>query len=266
MKLIKPASAGIALVLDIGNTSASAALADIGRGRLLRKIRVPSTAPRSGIRDALSSLLKGCGYPPSHAVLAAVVPADGWRRELRRVLGFQSLEVGAKLRMGFSLGGYPKPNTIGPDRLADAAAAVWRFGAPVITVNCGTATVLNVIDGKGVFAGGMILPGAPLFLEYLSERTARLPRLCWRGASSGVPSVGRSTAQAMRAGAVFGFAGMVEAAIRQARLALGEKKTSVCVTGGYSGRLAGQLPFHVFVDRDLTLLGLCRILSLNTNI
>ena len=252
-----------ALVVDIGNTSVSAAVADVEKGRLLRKIRVPLSASRNEVRDILRKLLQSRACRPSRAVLAAVVPADVWRQELERALGSPALEVGPKLRLGFSLGAYPKPGTIGPDRLADAAAAIRRFGAPAVTVNCGTATVLNAVDAKGLFLGGMILPGAPLFLDYLSERTARLPRLRWREESSGVAVIGRSTVQAMRAGSVFGFAGMLEAAIQQTCQALGENKVPVCVTGGYSGGLAGQLALPVFFDQDLTLLGLCRIFALN---
>jgi type III pantothenate kinase len=194
-----------------------------------------------------------------------VVPAATvlWRAELARVIGAPVLEVGPGLDLGFRLGSYPRPATIGPDRLADAAAAVWRHGAPVVTVNCGTATVVNVVDGRGIFLGGMILPGAPLFLEYLAARTALLPALRWRPMPRRLPGAGRSTEAAMRLGAAVGFAGMVEAAVAHARRALGRPGAPVRLAGGYADRLAGRLGPNVHADADMTLAGLWRIHMLN---
>ena len=72
---------------------------------------------------------------------------------------------------------YPKPETIGADRLADAEGAVARYGAPVLVMDFGTALTAAVVTEDRVWRGGVIAPGFPLMRDYLFERTAKLPRM-----------------------------------------------------------------------------------------
>jgi len=67
---------------------------------------------------------------------------------------------------------YPKPNSIGPDRLANAVAARNRFGAPVVVVDFGTAVTFDVVNRAGNYAGGIIAPGLAAMTDYLHEKTA----------------------------------------------------------------------------------------------
>ena len=48
---------------------------------------------------------------------------------------------------------------MGADRVANSVAATERYGYPVIVVDFGTATNLDVVDKDGVFRGGAISPG-----------------------------------------------------------------------------------------------------------
>jgi type III pantothenate kinase len=72
---------------------------------------------------------------------------------------------------------YPKPNSIGPDRLANAVAARRRFGAPVVVVDFGTAVTFDVVDARGNYVGGIIAPGLAAMTDYLHEKTALLPKI-----------------------------------------------------------------------------------------
>lgn len=256
------------IMADIGNTSVALALADECTGALLHKLRQPLIAARSDIRAAIAGLCKNRSARHIASVYASSAkPAlmKPWLLELTRVADTTPLQVSSRLVLGFSLRAYARPATIGTDRLADAAAAVWRKGAPVITLDCGTATVINVVDGRGCFLGGMILPGAPLFLEYLAGRTAVLPELDWRPVLHAPAGVGRSTRSAMRLGAAVGFEGMVLAAVDHARRALSGKRPWLFLTGGHAQHLAARLGTRVVYDPDLTLTGLWRIYVLNTN-
>ena len=67
---------------------------------------------------------------------------------------------------------YPKPHSIGPDRLANAVAAKFHFGVPVIVVDFGTAVTFDVVDAKGNYVGGIIAPGLAAMTDYLHEKTA----------------------------------------------------------------------------------------------
>jgi len=53
------------------------------------------------------------------------------RKTLRQLWSLEALELTAKTRTGLGID-YPRPETIGPDRLANALAARDRFGAPVV--------------------------------------------------------------------------------------------------------------------------------------
>ena len=147
---------------------------------------------------------------------------------------------------------YPKPETIGADRLADAAGAVSRYGAPVLVMDFGTALTAAVVTADGVWRGGVIAPGFPLMRDYLFERTAKLPRMELRGGKA--PKIGRSTEEAMRFGALVGYRGMVREIVAELR------KNFACdfklvATGGFAKWVLKDLDLPFTVDPTLTLYG-----------
>lgn len=156
-----------------------------------------------------------------------------------------------------------QPQRVGIDRLLNAwAARHWRRAArPVIVVDSGTATTVDLITQDGVFRGGSILPGLRLSARALHEYTARLPLLDVDDAAAGWPSVpGRNTEAAIRAGLLVGQLGAVkELAARlteAARIHYGDEcDPELFVTGGGGRLLAQHLPGAVYVD-SLALHGL----------
>lgn len=147
---------------------------------------------------------------------------------------------------------YPKPETIGADRLADAAGAVSRYGAPVLVMDFGTALTAAVVTRDGVWRGGVIAPGFPLMRDYLFERTAKLPRMeLGRGRA---PKIGRSTEEAMRFGALVGYRGMVREIVATLRANFGEDFKLVA-TGGFARWALKGLDLPFVIDPTLTLYG-----------
>jgi len=134
---------------------------------------------------------------------------------------------------------YPKPDTIGPDRLANAVAARHHFGAPVVVVDFGTAVTFDVVNRAGNYAGGIIAPGLAAMTDYLHEKTALLPRIKIREIKS---AVGKSTEQAMLVGAVHGYRGLVRGLIGQLKRELRARRLPVVATGGYAKLIAAGLP------------------------
>lgn len=61
-----------------------------------------------------------------------------------------------------------------PDRIADAVAAKERYGAPVVVVDFGTATNIEVTDRDGNFVGGVIAPGVETSAAALFSHATRL--------------------------------------------------------------------------------------------
>jgi len=147
---------------------------------------------------------------------------------------------------------YPKPETIGADRLADAAGAVERYGAPVLVMDFGTALTAAVVTKNRVWRGGVIAPGFPLMRDYLYERTAKLPRM--RIGSGKAPKIGRSTEEAMRFGALVGYRGMVREIVTELRRNF-KTDFKLVATGGFAKWVLGDLDLPFVIDPTLTLYG-----------
>ena len=95
---------------------------------------------------------------------------------VRRRWRVDCLELTPKTLRGVGID-YPKPNTIGPDRLANAVAVARHFGAPSVVVDFGTAVTFDVVNRAGNYVGGIIAPGLAAMTDYLHEKTALLPRI-----------------------------------------------------------------------------------------
>ena len=148
---------------------------------------------------------------------------------------------------------YPKPDTIGPDRLASAVAARHHFGAPVVVVDFGTAVTFDVVNRAGDYVGGIIAPGLAVMTDYLHEKTALLPKIRIREVTT---VVGKNTEQAMLIGAVHGYRGLVRELIAELKRELRTKHLPVIATGGYARLIAAKLPEISAVEPNLTLEGL----------
>ena len=147
---------------------------------------------------------------------------------------------------------YPKPETIGADRLADAAGAVEKYGAPVLVMDFGTALTAAVVTADRVWRGGVIAPGFPLMRDYLFERTAKLPRMSI--GSGRVPKIGRSTEEAMRFGALVGYRGMVREIVAELKKNF-KSDFRLVATGGFARWVLRGLDLPFTVDSTLTLYG-----------
>lgn len=237
----------IALV-DIGNTHTHVALAD--GDRPLRRIRnIPTSALRG--REGRNRIQEWLGRSrPRGACLCSVVPGATVR--IRELLGVPTLQLDPSTLRGVTLD-YPRPGTIGQDRLANAVAARHHFGAPVVVVDFGTAVTFDVVDRRGCYVGGIIAPGLAAMTDYLHDKTALLPRI--RLIDPGT-AIGRSTRQAMQVGAVHGYRGLVRELIVELRRELRARRLPVVATGGYAGLIARGLPAITHVREHLTLEGL----------
>jgi len=238
------------IVIDVGNTSTGIARYDHGRVSHIAHIN-------GGIRkrpeECARALRRAAGGAVHGAVLGSVVPSvnTAWQRLVRRLAGVPLLVVGSDTPMRVRVD-YPRPRTIGPDRLANACGGVVRYGAPLVVADFGTALTFDVITADRRYIGGVIAPGLPVMTDYLFERTALLPRLKLGGAC---PRIGRSTTGAMRIGAHIGYRGMVREIVNYLRASL-PGKLHLCATGGYARWAIRGLDMPFVIDPTLTLFGL----------
>ena len=246
------------LVIDIGNSRVCAAVARgerVGRPRYLDTGNRDPRAWEGLLRAAMGR--GGAGG----AIVASVVPAATrmCAAAVTRTVGSKPLIADHRLALGVTLD-YPQPATIGADRLANAAGAFARYGAPAIAADFGTAATFDVVAEGGVYRGGVIAPGLPLMTRYLSEKTALLPSIDARGAFR---PVGRSTAAAMRAGARLGYRGLVREILTALLAEPGLEGARVCATGGDARAAIEGLDMDIERIPALTLYGLARIYTLN---
>ncbi len=238
-------------LLDIGNTHTHIGLANARR--VLRHVDVPTRDWRAGAsQSAAARFLKNA--PLTGAILCSVVPAvtPAAVDFLRTGFGLDCMELTARTVRGVGID-YPKPNTIGPDRLANAVAAKHHFGAPSVVVDFGTAVTFDVLDAAGNYIGGIIAPGLNVMTDYLHEKTALLPRIRIREVSA---AVGRSTSQAMLIGAVHGYRGLIRQLLRELKRVLRCRRLPVVATGGCARLISSKLPEITAVEPLLTLEGL----------
>ena len=165
-----------------------------------------------------------------------------------------------KMNLGVAID-YPKPQSIGADRLANAAAVAELCGYPAIVVDFGTAVTFDVVSERRAYVGGVIAPGLEAMTNFLYQRTALLPKLSLKKPKR---AVGRSTIEAMRSGAVFGYRGLVREILGQIRAEqFPRRRVLVVATGGYARLIADGLPDIVAIHQHLTLEGLRIVGNLN---
>lgn len=246
--------------IDIGNTHTHF-------GRVppdIRQTVVPETVPTGRLDhpiEGLAPLLRADldEHGPVEAIaFCSVVPAANLH--LRRTLepfDVPMWQLTADAQLGVPVS-YPHPHEIGHDRLANAAGAQAVAGTPAVVIDLGTAVTFDVVTQRGGYEGGIIAPGPALMTRYLHERTAQLP-LVENLDEPVTRPIGHSTAEAMRIGAVIGFAGLIQAcldAVMADLRARGEREPTVIATGGAAAALGNRLRQPLRDVPDLTLRGL----------
>jgi len=192
-------------------------------------------------------------------VVSSVVP-DRNRAIKSAARSRRLLWLSAKINLGVGVD-YPSPETIGADRLANAAAVAVLYGCPAVVVDFGTAVTFDIVSSRRCYVGGVIAPGLEAMTSFLYQRTAFLPRLSLKEPRT---AVGKSTADAMMAGAVYGYRGLVREILDRIKAErFPRQRVKVVATGGYAQLIARQLPEIESVHPNLTLEGLRIVAGLN---
>ena len=254
------------LALDIGNTSIHIGLFD---GELLKStwrigvereklpdeygVLLMSLLGTGGIRATdIDACIVGCDVPP-------LIPT--FETVCKKYFKIDPMVVGHGLRTGVRIL-YDNPKQLGADRIIDAVAAIKLYGAPVIVVDFGTATVFDAINEQGDYLGGAIAPGIGIASEALFSRAAMLYRVQLERPPA---AIGKNTIHAMQSGILFGYVGLVEGLVQRFRSELtGDVK--VVATGGLAQEIAQETTCIDIIDGNLTLGGLRFIHELNDDL
>lgn len=229
--------------------------------------------------DSVRLILREAAFNPDEwaARLAEVVGPPPWRWAVAGVSPKRVAEVadwarsrGEECRLVRDYRDVPidikdcDPTQVGADRLFDSLAAARRKrpGVPAITLDAGTAIVVNLVSRGGAFLGGGIAPGLTTLFDSLHAATAKLPRV--EVGDFGAPAwPGTTTAEAITAGcfatAVGGVTHMVAHSARYLTANPGDA-VDLFLTGGDAVRIARHAAWpwgcRAAVVETLTLEGL----------
>lgn len=250
-------------VIDIGNTNI---VLGVYKGAdLLKNWRIGTkkgrTADEYGI--LIKELLRSSGIGPDEIndiiVSNVVPPLESTIIEMaENYFDIKPLVVGPGLKSGIPIL-YENPKEVGADRIVNAAAALKKYGCPIIIVDFGTATTFDLITKKGEYAGGVIAPGIGISIESLSQKTSKLPRVDLVRPKK---VIGKNTVHSIQSGIIFGYVGLVEGIVNRIKEETGVK-AKVIATGGFAGLIASETRSIDVVEENLTLEGLKILYDIN---
>jgi type III pantothenate kinase len=245
------------LAVDVGNTHVVCGLFD--DGALVNSFRLSTCLERTAdeyglLIVSLAEMKTGWKVEPTDSIVCSVVPplTDRIETSLERYFGRPPTVVGPDYsKLGIKVS-YDKPEDVGADRVVDALAAREAFGAPVIVVDFGTATTLDLVNADGDYVGGAIMPGLGPAAKTLFESAARLVPVEYKTPSS---VVGKNTTDSIRSGLVLGTVSAVDGMIERFWDELGTR-CMVVATGGFARNIVDYSKYIETKDLDLTLKGL----------
>jgi len=252
----------VLVAVDAGNTQTVVGLFE--GGDLTDQWRIATNANRTSDEHALllSQFLAqhGSGFAEvTGMVLSSTVPrlTAVLRAVAERYLSVVPVVLEPGTRSGMPIL-YDNPRQVGPDRIANALAAFTRYGGPTIMVDFGTATTVDATSAKGEYLGGAILPGIEISLDALF---ARASALSWVELAPPRRVIGKTTAESVQSGVLYGFAAAVDGLVRRFEAELGP--CTVVSTGGLAELvtpLSERIQHH---EPWLTLEGLRLIHAMN---
>ena len=210
--------------------------------------------------------LKEAGVSPdavTGGILSSVVPklGDVLKENFRSVFGKELLVMGdANLDPGVTVC-VDNPAEVGADRLINVVAGLHVCTPPLVIVDLGTATNLDLVNRDGAFVGGVICAGIGISLKALHTETAALPLV-----ELGQPEfvTGKNTIDNIRSGAFYGTLSLVEGLIKRLKAEHGDDLQSIA-TGGFSSHFKGKTEAIDHFVPELSLIGLALIHERNSD-
>ena len=244
------------LAIDIGNTNI--VIGCMKDDEIVFKARIATdrlrTSDQYGVE--IKNMIEAFGVNLKEiddCIISSVVPPvfNSVRTGVLKIIGKQPMVVSPGLKTGLNIH-VDVPSQVGSDRIVIAVAALAEYEAPLILMDLGTATTIEVVEPDNRYVGGIIFPGVMVSLDALTSRAAQLP-----GISLDKPKavIGKNTVDCMRSGMMYGTAAMIDGIIERIEEELGHKATIVA-TGGLARFITPLCKREIIPERDLLLKGL----------
>jgi len=248
----------VQLVVDVGNTETVVGVAS-SPTQLVADWRISSSVPRTAdeLTVLIRAFLAGASIDEKsivQGVVGSVVPSVNyvWSKTLRTISGADVVSVGPESKLPIRLD-VEEPLSVGADRIVNTLAARELYHRDTIAVDLGTATTFDCITGDGVFMGGVISPGLRAGLDWLSARTAKLPRVELQPPDL---VIGRRTETCIQSGVFFSAIEAIDGIVRRIKVEWDRPDAYVVATGGFAHSIAPYLTTVDEIEPFLTLYGL----------
>ena len=251
------------LAIDIGNTNI--VIGGIKDNQIVFEARIATDRSKTSdqyavdIKDILS-LFDVKAEDIQDCIISSVVPPvfNSVRTGILKVTGKSPMVVGPGLKTGLKIH-MDNPAQVGSDRIVIAVAALAEYKPPLIRMDLGTATTLEVVGEDNSYLGGCIIPGVRISLDALTSRTAQLPGIRLERPKR---VIGKNTVDCMRSGIMYGTAAMMDGMLDRIEGELGTSAT-VVATGGIAQFIIPLCHREIKLEKDLMLKGLNLIYQKN---
>ena len=253
------------LAIDTGNTHIVLGCID-NKGAISHIIRLETNLGKteyeyaSDIKQILE--LEGVDrYGFDGAIISSSVPPiiEILKRAVKVITGIDAMVVGIGIKTGLDIV-LDDPSTIAADLVATAVAAKNEYPLPCIIIDMGTATTVTVVDAKGRYIGGAIMPGVRLSMRALASGTSLLPNIEIVPPSKTIAS---NTTDCMKSGIIYGSAGALDGILDHYIEELGGSVGSIVATGGLASTICPMCRHEITLDDNLLLKGLYVIYKKN---
>ena len=244
------------LAIDMGNTNIEIGCLDDEKIYFTERVSTDRTKTELEYAVLLKTILELHGVQGQNmegAIISSVVPplTKILRLAVKKVTDCDAFVVGAGVRTGLDIR-VDNPAQVGADLIVDAVAAAEEYGYPCIVIDMGTATTIEVLDRRGYYIGGTIIPGTNASLDSLVAKASQLPAIPLEAPKR---VIGRNTVDCMQSGIVFGQACMLDGMLDRFIEELGYD-CKVVATGGLSGAIIPHCRRDIIIDPMLMLKGL----------
>ena len=240
------------IVGDIGNTSTKICILNdefkIIKSFNFETIKIyKKNFLKSSLKNYLNKNLN------SNLLFSSVVPAAF--KEIKKTFKSKKLKLfeikDFDLRKIISINVKSKKQ-LGSDRIANAIGA--KQFKNCLILDFGTATTFDVIRNE-VYEGGVIAPGVKLSIMNLNKSTALLPLI---NLKKNQKSYGKNTKEALNAGFVWGYEGLINNIIDKI-ISKEKNKYKIILTGGYASFFKRIIKEKISIDQDITIKGITKV-------
>ncbi len=252
------------LAIDIENTRISIGCAVAEGIRFIE--RISTNLERTDLEYAVSirTILELNHVKASElegSIVCSVVPQLNHtiREAIRKATGLEKiLTVGPGVRTGLNIQ-IDDPAKLGSDLAVNAVAAIAEYPLPLVVMNLGACTTFSVINEKGAYIGGSILPGIQTSMDAMIQNAAQLPYV-----SLDEPGrlIGKNTQECIRSGYRYGNAAMIDGMLDLIAKELTAEPT-VVATGDMAPSILPYCRHTICMDEGLLLKGLAIIYRKN---